>query len=221
MLFNPLRAAARAGVLALIGTWALCPSVSRAAEPPEPFAPSEAPEEEHHRFYVGSSLFMIANLFPEPPSFYQLNVGWRPTRRDSLGLEVITWTYHAPLGIQWGPAYGDPAFDYPGHVRDVGVGLTYQRFWWKGLYTQVHATPFVHTYYDEAGERIQTGFFLFTTLRAGYHVGLWRDRVFVEPSVACTWWPVETNTPRGFAAVEARWPDYFLFEPGLHFGVNF
>jgi hypothetical protein len=183
-------------------------------------AHGETSEEPRRQFYVGSSLFMLFNLLPNPPSFFQLNLGWRPTVRDSVSLEAITWTYQAPLGIQWGPSYGDPAHDYPGHVRDIGMGLAYQRFWWKGLYSQAHAVPFVHTYYDTDGERLQTGFLLFTTLRGGYHVGLWRDRVFIEPSVACTWWPVQTHVPPQFATVEAGWPNYFLFEPGLHVGVN-
>jgi len=177
-------------------------------------------EEGRRRRYVGTSLFVLANLLPDPPSFYQLNVGWRVTPRDSVSVEAITWTYHAPLGIPFGRDMGDDAFDFPGSIRDVGVGASYQRFWWKGLYSQVHVTPMVHTYRDEAGERIGTGFFLFTALRGGYHVALWRDRVFVEPSVACTWWPIETNVPAGFAAAAAPWPRYFL-EPGLHVGVSF
>jgi hypothetical protein len=199
------------GRAALLALAALCPTLARG---------EDTPPQDRHRFYVGSSLFVLANLFPKPPSFYQLNVGWRPTARDSLSLEAITWKYTAPLGIQWGPSYGDPAHEYPGHVRDIGVGLAYQRFWWEGLYTQVHALPLVHAYHDERGERLQTGFLLFTTLRAGYHVGLWRDRVFLEPSVACTWWPIQTHMPRSFSAVEEGWPNFFLFEPGLHFGVN-
>lgn len=186
-----------------------------------PVTSAHATDDARDRFFVGSSLFVLANLFPDPPSFYQVNLGYRPTTRDAVSLEAITWTYHAPLGIQYGPNYGNPAFEYPGHVRDAGVGLSYQHSWWKGVYTQVHVTPFLHTYYDESGDRIQTGFLLFTALRGGYHVGLWQDRVFLEPSVACTWWPVQTHAPASFAAADAPWPSYFLFEPGLHVGVNF
>ena len=177
--------------------------------------------EGRRRQYVGTSLFMVANFLPNPPSFYQVNVGWRVTPRDSLSFEAITWRYQAPLGIPWGDDFGDDALDFPGSVRDVGVGVAYQRFFWKGLYAQVHLLPMVHTYRDDVGERIQTGFFLFTTLRAGYHIGLWRDRVFVEPSIACTSWPIETNVPAGFAAAADPWPRYFLLEPGLHAGVSF
>jgi hypothetical protein len=196
----------------------LTPAVAVGADPND----DELDSEGRRRHFVGTSLFMAFNpLFDPSPSFYQLNAGWRVTPRDSVSVEAITWKYQAPLGIPWGQDYGDDALDFPGSVRDVGVGAAYQRFWWKGLYSQVHLLPMAHTYQDEDGERIQTGFFLFTTLRAGYHIGLWRDRVFVEPSIACTWWPIETNVPAGFAAAAEPWPRYFLAEPGLHAGVSF
>lgn len=220
MHFHRFHRGASTVALALVA-WTSAPSEAWGADAPPSTESEVAPEEDRRRFFVGTSLFMAFNLLPEPPSFFQLNVGWRPTERDALSLEAITWTYHAPLGIQWGPKFGDPAFDYPGRVRDVGVGVAYQRFWWEGLYTQVHAVPFVHTYYDEHRDKIQTGFLLFTTLRAGYHIGLFRDRVFVEPSVASTWWPIETNVPAVFEAENDRWSSFFLFEPGLHAGVNF
>jgi hypothetical protein len=41
------------------------------------------------------------------------------------------------------------------------------------------------------------------------------------PAVQITCWPFDTNVPAAFEESESRWPDYFLFEPGLHFGVRF
>ncbi len=81
--------------------------------------------------------------------------------------------------------------------------------------------PLLQRYVDENEVRIQDGFQLFLTFRMGYHVSLFRDRFFLEPSVAFTHWPFNTNVPAAFAEKESKWPDYFLFEPGLHFGVRF
>ena len=170
--------------------------------------------------FVSSSLFMAFNLLPNPPQFYQLSYGRRLTDRDTLLIEAITWTYPAPLGIPWGADREDPQHRFPGFVRDIGVGLAYQRFWWKGLFTTAHATPFYQTYHETDGERIQAGFQLFLVGRVGYHVPLAKGRVFIEPSVAATSWPINTNLPADFAAQEDRWPGYFLAEPGLNIGVH-
>ena len=164
---------------------------------------------------------MAMNLLPDPPSFYQLNVGYWLTPRDVISVEAITWTYRHPLGIPYGPSQYSAAEEFPGHIREYGVGVAYQRFLWKGLYAQAHATPLRKRYVNEETGRTTHGFQLFLTARAGYHVRLFQDRFFVEPSVACTHWPISTNVPEAFAAKESKWPNYFLFEPGLHIGMKF
>lgn len=187
------------------------------ADAPEsdPVAPARGP------WFVSSSVFMLGNFLPEPPRFVQLNAGYRLNENNALIIEAITWTYPAPLGIPYGPDWGDPKYNFPGHARDIGVGLAFQHFWWKGAYTTGHVTPFRQTYFDQEGERIQAGFQLFCVLRAGYHFSLWKDRLFIEPSVAITSWPVNTKLPPEFAAQESQWRSFFVGEPGLHFGFNF
>lgn len=197
---------------------ALAPSSPRAEEGARDDAPACGSPGRRH--LLGSSLFMIANLTPDSPSFYQLNYGYRLSSGDVLGVEAITWRYDAPLGIPYWASRDAPDRTYPGSVRELGVGLVYQRYLWRGLYAGAHATPFFRQYLDERKRRIQNGFQLFLALRAGYHVGLFDDRFFVEPSVAITHWPITTNVPAAFARVDGRWPNYFLFEPGLHFGVT-
>jgi hypothetical protein len=174
-------------------------------------------------YYVGTSMFVLANLVPwdYPPFFLQLNAGYRLTPRDTLSVEAITWRYYHPLGIPyWGGSFESPDEEYPGHVREYGVGLAYQRFLWKGIYSSLSAVPFWRQYYDSRANRIGNGFQLFLTLRLGYHLVL-MDRVFLEPSIAFTHWPVSTNVPEEFAVLDKKWPSYFLFEPGLHAGVKF
>jgi hypothetical protein len=186
------------------------------------FSQAEQADSPSRRFHVGSSLFMLANVVPmdDPPSFYQVNVGYELTDKDVVSLEAITWQYHAPVGVPWS-SMGEDEENYPGSVREYGVGVAYQRFLWKDLYAGTHVLPLVKEYRDEDGEHIQNGFRLFLTQRVGYRVRLLQDRFFLEPSIAATYWPIDTNLPESFAAQENKWPNHFLFEPGLHFGVKF
>ncbi len=174
------------------------------------------------RHFLGSSGFVTFNfLLSEPPDFYQLNYGYWLTSRDVVSVEAITWKYNAPLGIPFGPSFDSPDEAYPGYVREYGIGVAYQRFLWRDFYSGVHALPLLQHYVDENDDRIQNGFQLFLTLRFGYHVRLLNDRFFIEPSIAFTHWPITTNAPAEFADRNDEWPNYFLFEPGFHFGVKF
>lgn len=164
---------------------------------------------------------MLFNFTADPPDYYQLNFGYRITPKDVLSFEAITWTYGGPLGRQYGPDYENPASDFPGRVRAVGGGLAYKRFLWKRVYTQIHATALHQTYQDEVNEKIQNGFQLFCAARMGYQFRFFNNRVFLEPSLALTFWPINTNLPADFQAQEDRFSGYFLGEPGLHFGFNF
>lgn len=190
-----------------------------AAAPVAAQSPDADPPAQRH--VLGSSAFMLMNLAPDPPSFFQLNYGYRLSAKTTVSLEAITWRYTAPLGIPWGPSFGDEAEEYPGRVRGIGVGVAYQRLLWRGLYAQAHALPLLQRYSDANGEHLQNGFQLFTTVRAGYQLNMFGNRWFIEPSVAATAWPINTNVPADFAALDKKWNRYFLFEPGLHFGRRF
>lgn len=178
----------------------------------------DIPEKKH---YIGSSLFMLFNLSDDPPKFYQLNYGYRLTRKDELSIEAITWTYKGPLGRQYGPDFDNPDSEFPGMVQAFGAGLAYKRFLWKGLFAQAHATAFHQNYLDENNDKIQSGFQLFCVARTGWHFNLFKNRAFIEPSVAFTSWPINTNLPDSFQEEEDKWGKIFFFEPGLHFGINF
>jgi hypothetical protein len=194
-----------------------CSSFATAA-----YGQHELDESNPRRLYVGSSLFILGNLVPDdhPPVFFQLNAGYRVTPSDTVSVEAITWRYYHPLGIPWWSSRDSADEEYPGHVREYGVGPNYQRFWWKGIYSSLTVIPFLRQYYDSNDRKIGSGFELFFTLRLGYHLCFWK-RVFVEPSIAFNFWPVTTNVPAAFAAQDEKWPSFFLFEPGAHFGVEF
>ncbi|MBK6963041.1 MAG: hypothetical protein IPH20_03675 [Bacteroidales bacterium] len=175
----------------------------------------------YKKFYVGSTFTMLGNFVPGPaPKFVQLNIGYRITPKDVISIEAKTWNYHWPLGIPYGKDYEAPAEKYPGYAKEFGIGIVYQRFLWKGAYASVDASNMSVNYMDENNKKIQNGYTLFMTYRLGYHFKFFKNRFFIEPSIAMTHWPVKTNVPESFARLEDDWPNYFLFEPGLHFGIN-
>lgn len=176
------------------------------------------------KFFVGSTMFLLVNLDTESdtkPDLFQLNLGYRLTDKDVLSLEIIAWKYYAPLGIPYGPSKEDKAERYPGVVDAEGVGLAYQRFIWGRAYTALHTQYMDHNYLDESGAKIGSGHQVFMTFRLGYHFSFLNDVAFIEPNLAITHWPVNTGLPPSFQAKEDKWPNYFLFEPGLHFGFAF
>lgn len=172
--------------------------------------------------FVGSTMFMLGNLSSQNrPDFVQLNLGYRITGKDVISLELKTWKYGWPLGIPYGKSFEAPEEKFPGYIREFGFALVYQRFWWKGLYTGVHVMPSWQSFVSEEGSKIDNGFQIFNTYRVGYHIKLFKDRFFIQPSIAITHRPYHTEMPESFKVLDDRWPKFFFGEPGLHFGYNF
>lgn len=168
-------------------------------------------------------MFILGNFAPvNPPEFGQLNLGYRLTHRDVISLELITWKYEWPLGINpfLNESYGDEELKFPGSIRDYGVGLAFQRFLWKGLYLAAHVMPMLQTFKDDHGNKLDNGFHIFNTFRVGYHVKLFKDRWFIQPSLGIAGRPYHSKMPDAFKQMDDRWPKYTP-EPGLHFGYNF
>jgi hypothetical protein len=168
-----------------------------------------------YRHSIGASLFMVMNFFPDPADYYLFNYGYQLTQKDRIYVEFNTWKYSEPMGT-----YGNSEELYPGYVRSSGVGVGYQRFHWKGLFTAVGATPFIKQYYDIDGEKIQKGFQLYLQLIAGYRFEFLKKRLYVEPAYALKYWPIDTNFPANFAEIEEGAPQY-IFEYSLIFGFKF
>lgn len=176
----------------------------------------------YKKCFVGSTLFMLGNLAPKNrPDFIQLNLGYRITGIDIISLELKTWKYGWPLGIPYGNSFEAPEEKFPGHIREYGFALAYQRFVWKGLYAGVHVMNAWQTFVNGDGNKVGNGFQIFNTYRVGYHIKLFKDRFFVQPSIAITHRPYHTKMPDSFKQVDDRWSKFFFGEPGLHFGYNF
>jgi hypothetical protein len=126
------------------------------------------------------------------------------------------------MGIQlWDPLFLDEGEFFPGRLRETGIGITYQRFLWKGLFASLEALPLLKTYLDEDGTKVDKGFKLYTTAHLGYHIPLIKNRFYIEPQIHCNYWPIDTKAPQGFYEKENKWENFFLFEPNLYIGVNF
>lgn len=174
------------------------------------------------KFFVGSTFAMLGNFIPKNrPDFVQLNLGYRITPKDAISVELKTWKYRWPLGIPYGPSFEAPDEGFPGSIREFGVAFVYQRFLWKRLYAAVHVMNAKQSFFDTNDQKIKNGYQMFNTYRLGYQLRFFKKKFFFEPSIAVTHRPIQSKMPAGFAELNAKWPNYFLGEPGLHFGFNF
>ncbi len=176
----------------------------------------------YKKYFVGSTAFMLGNFSSSnSPEFVQLNLGYRITQKNVVSVEFKTWKYAWSLGIPYGKSFEAPEEKFPGYIRECGVAVVYQHFWWKGLYNAVHAMNTAQRFVDQDGNKIKNGYQLFMTYRLGYQFKFFKNRFFIEPSIAITHRPIHSKMPESFKVVDDKWSKFFFGEPGLHFGYNF
>lgn len=175
----------------------------------------------YKRWYVGSTLYLLGNLDKtNNPEYIQLNAGYRITPKDVVLLKFKRSIYAWPIGIPFGPSFDGPGLNYPGHARILAPTVGYQRFWWKGLYTSIHALNAFEKYLDKDNKKIGNGYTLYLDTYLGYQFKFFKNRFFFEPAIGISYWPVRTNVPASFKVVEQKWSDHFI-QPGFDFGFNF
>ncbi|MEI6090076.1 MAG: hypothetical protein WCR42_06470 [bacterium] len=178
----------------------------------------------NYKFSVSTTYLVFLNVGSEKTNthHYEFHFGYNLTPKDKIGIKVATWKLFAPMGIQlWDSLFLNESEFLPGRLNEKGIGVTYQRTIWKGLYASIEVLPLLKTYVDENNKKIGNGFKLYTSYHLGYHIPLFKNRIFIEPQVHCNYWPIDTNIPQGFKEKEQKWNNYFLFEPNLYIGVNF
>jgi hypothetical protein len=177
----------------------------------------------YYKFSVSTTYFTFINFGPTSVSMYEFHFGYKITPKDRIEIKMATWRLFEPMGIPfWDPLLQQESEWYPGRIRESGIGITYQRFLWKGLYTQIEILPLVKKYMDENNKKSGDGFKLYTSYHLGYHLPLFKNRLFLEPQIHCNYWPIDTKGPQGFEEKEKKWnKNYFLFEPNIFIGVNF
>ncbi len=177
-----------------------------------------------YKFSVSTTWLTFANTESEETNvhMYEFHFGYKITSKNKIEIKVATWKTFEPFGIPlWDPLLKKESEWYPGRIRESGIGITYQRFLWKGLFAQIEILPLWKIYLDENNKKIEDGFKLYTSYHLGYHIPLFKDRLYFEPQIHCNYWPIDTKGPQGFEEKESKWNNYFLFEPNLFIGVNF
>ena len=176
----------------------------------------------YKKWFVGSSLLMLGNFDNvNNPEYIQLNVGYRITPKDVVSFRFKRSIYAWPLVIPFGSSSFDASGEnYPGHARILAPTLGYQRFWWKGAYTSIYALNAFEKYMDVNKKKIGNGYTLYLDFYLGYQFKFFKNGFYFEPSIGVSYWPIRTNVPASFKAVENRWSNHFI-QPGLDFGFNF
>jgi hypothetical protein len=176
-----------------------------------------------YKFSVSTTYLSFLNFGEEKTNthMYEFHFGYKITPKDRIGIKVATWSLFAPMGIAlWDSLFLNESEFLPGRLRESGIGITYQRILWKGLFTSIEILPLLKTYLDKDNKKIGNGFKLYTSYHLGYHIPLLKNRLFIEPQIHCNYWPIDTKIPPGFKEKERKWNNYFLFEPNLYIGVN-
>lgn len=177
------------------------------------------------KWFVGTSLFVfLGNLDREnPPNFVQINLAYRITGKDVITLAPKTWRYAWPNGIHpfLSPAYKNPEERFPGYVREYGITASYTRFVWKGLFAQLDIMPTYQIFVNDDRQIVDNGFQIFNSYRVGYHIKLFKDRFFLQPSICMTHRAYHSILPDGFKQLDDKWPKYIFPEPGINIGFNF
>ncbi|NJX16683.1 hypothetical protein [Tamlana crocina] len=156
----------------------------------------------------------------------ELHVKRELDAKNIIGVKFATWRLFQPMGIQWWDGLTDKIDSetefYPGYLRETGIGISYQRMLWKGLFASVEVLPLYKTYLDLNDKKIANGFKLYNSYHIGYHFAFGKKKqFFVEPQFHCNVWHFDTNTPESFKQLDNKWDSYFLFEPNLYIGIKF
>lgn len=176
------------------------------------------------RFSLSTTYYSFLNFGEEKTNthHYEFHFGYKLTSKDRIEIKAATWKMFAPMGL---PMKEQLKFDennfYPGRLRESGIGITYQRMIWKGLFAAIEVMPQLKTYIDNNARKIGNGFKLYSSYHLGYQLSFFKERFYLEPQLHCQYWPVDTNTPQAFQAEDQKWNNYFLFEPNLYIGFRF
>ena len=146
--------------------------------------------------------------------------------KSIIGVKFVTWRLFQPMGITWWQGVVDKIESgteyYDGYLRETGIGVSYQRMLWKGLFASVEVLPQIQTYTDLDGKKIKNGFKLYNSVHLGYHAAFGKKkRLFVEPQVHINQWMFDNNSPAGFKEFDNKYGNVFWFEPNLYFGFKF
>jgi hypothetical protein len=177
-------------------------------------------------YFVPESLIFSSWNDHTSTQHIELHVKRNLDNKNIIGVKFAHFRLFQPMGITWWDGLLDKLDTeseyYSGHVRTIGLGLSYQRMLWKGLFATVEVLPQLQTYLDLDGNKIKNGFKLYTSYHLGYHIAFGKSkRFFIEPQINCMLWTSDNNAPDGFRQLDDKWRNYFLLEPQIYIGWNF
>ncbi len=195
-------------------------------------SPEDKETEETNKYRVSLPFFTVADIIGggwndrTSNQMIELHVKRNLDNKNIVGVKFVTWRLFQPMGITWWDGLLDKLETesefYPGYLRETGIGITYQRMLWKGLFATVEVLPQFQTYLDLDGNKIGNGFKLYTSYHLGYHIAFGKKKhFFIEPQINCMLWTSDNNAPDGFKQLDDKWRNYFLFEPQIYLGWNF
>tara|TARA_B100000809_G_scaffold247901_1_gene277431 strand:- start:1269 stop:1919 length:651 start_codon:yes stop_codon:yes gene_type:complete len=195
-------------------------------------SPADTATEVKYKWRVSLPHFVITDPIGESwddrqnTQHIELHIKRNLDNKNIIGVKFATFRLFQPMGITWGDGLLDKIETkseyYPGHVRATGLGITYQRMLWKGLFATVEVLPQFQTYMDLEGKKLGNGFKLYNSVHLGYHIAFGKKkRFFIEPQIDCKIWTSDNNAPDGFKQLDDKWRNHFLFEPQIYLGWNF
>ena len=146
--------------------------------------------------------------------------------KNIIGVKFATWRLFQPMGITWWDGVVDKIESgsdyYDGYLRETGIGISYQRMLWKGLFASIEVLTQIQTYTDLDGKKIKNGFKLYNSVHLGYHFTVGKKkRFFIEPQVHINQWMFDNNSPAGFKEFDDKYGNVFWFEPNIYLGWKF
>ncbi|MEP1151235.1 MAG: hypothetical protein JXR20_00620 [Balneola sp.] len=156
----------------------------------------------------------------------ELHVKRNLDEKNIIGVKFASWRLFQPMGITWWDGVVDKIESgteyYDGYLREIGIGVTYQRMLWKGLFASIEVLPQIQTYTDLDGKKIKNGFKLYNSIHLGYHATFGKKkRFFIEPQVHINQWMFDNNSPEGFKEFDDKYGNFFFFEPNIYLGWKF
>lgn len=179
-----------------------------------------------YKYFIRTSYYSFTNWLKagETPNiyFYELHLGKEIDPKNKVGVKLARVKLFQPLGIQhWDLDLNSKSEWFSGRIEEYGAGAFYQRKLWKGMYASVEIMPFLKVFLDKNDTKIENGFRLYTSYHIGYHIPLFKNRMFIEPQIHSQYWPINSKGPTGFREKVKKHDNYFLFEPNLYIGIKF
>ena len=92
-----------------------------------------------YKYSISTIVIGIPNYFEEEKintHHFEFHFKYDLTSKDKIGIKFATWKLFQPMGITWWDGLLETLDTesefYPGRLKEIGLGVSYQRILWKG-----------------------------------------------------------------------------------------